>query len=645
MGAVCSLKFRKGTLEKFLRSFFQKVTSQRPQAPVEAKLNFQKTIYFMGKIRYNKGSADWQDLYSIWKEGYIMIYSWLCSSQQKIFFDDTAPQREYSHASVMRNEPFSIQLAYRTDAETQFQLVSVRAEVLDKQAPIAAYEVKNVPVIHVTPAKPDVHNEARGPGLYPDMLVPRHAAPTVVKTKENKPHYYDAENRALLNASCDSTKSVWFTFNEDGAELEAGDYTLRLSVISLGNGEVQTSHDFTLTLIDALLPKSELIYTNWFHNDCLADIYDLELYSDEYFEVFEKFVRNAARHGMNTLLLPTFTPPLDTMVGEVRKNAQLVKVMLKNGHYEFDMSLLDRYITVSLDAGIELFEHTHMYSQWGATHAPAIYAEENGTERRIFGWDTKADSDEYREFLRAYMEAFLAYTQCRGIDDKIIYHVSDEPHAYCEESYASAANYFHSLVGDRPVMDALSHVEYYQKGLVRLPVASICYANDFAQANAPMLLYYTGGYYNSCKLENCTNRLITTKPYRTRILGAQLYRYHALGFLHWGYNYYYDLLSHGLSDPKVDPCCFKQKPGASYLVYPGEHREVYPSLREKLMCEAICDYRALMLLESLAGRESTEKLCDTFFGERMTDTTIPNSCEQMLSFREAINEEIAAHLK
>ena len=175
-------------------------------------------------------------------------------------------------------------------------------------------------------------------------------------------------------------------------------------------------------------------------------------------------------------------------------------------------------------------------------------------------------------------------------------------------------------------------------------MASICYADDFAEAGAPMLLYYTGGYYGSCTLEKCSNRLITTKPYRTRILGAQLYRYHALGFLHWGYNYYYDLLSHGLSDPKVDPCCFKQKPGASYLVYPGEHREPYPSLREKLMGEALNDYRALMLLESLAGREFTEALCDSFFGKRMNDTTIPESAEQMLAFREKINEEIAGCL-
>ena len=308
------------------------------------------------------------------------------------------------------------------------------------------------------------------------------------------------------------------------------------------------------------------------------------------------------------------------------------------------MALLDRYVTLALTAGIEWFEHTHMYSQWGATKAPAVYATVDGEQKRIFGWETDATSDEYREFLSEYMSAFLQYAKERGIDGQVVYHVSDEPHAKCEESYAAAATFFHSLVGDRPVMDALSHVEYYKKGLVKLPVASICYANDFWEANAPMLLYYTGGYYGSCELEKCSNRLITTKPYRTRILGTQLYRYHAKGFLHWGYNFYYDLLSHGMSNPKTDPCCFKQKPGASFLVYPGEYREPYPSLREKLMGEVITDYRALMLLESLAGREFTESLCDTFFGERVTDTTMPQDAANMLAFRQTVNAEIAARI-
>ena len=62
------------------------------------------------------------------------------------------------------------------------------------------------------------------------------------------------------------------------------------------------------------------------------------------------------------------------------------------------------------------------------------------------------------------------------------------------------------------------------------------------------------------------------------------------------------------------------------------------------MSEAINDYRALMLLESLAGRAFTESLCDTFFGERVTETTMPADAANMLAFRQAVNAEIAARI-
>ena len=37
----------------------------------------------------------------------------------------------------------------------------------------------------------------------------------------------------------------------------------------------------------------------------------------------------------------------------------------------------------------------------------------------------------------------------------------------------------------------------------------------------------------------------------TRVIGVQLYRYQALGFLHWAYNFYYDRLSYELRESKV----------------------------------------------------------------------------------------------
>ena len=71
---------------------------------------------------------------------------------------------------------------------------------------------------------------------------------------------------------------------------------------------------------------------------------------------------------MNTVLLPAFTPPLDTPVGKERPTAQLVGVTLKNGGYSFDFSLMERYIRIMLKCGIKYFEHSHLFTPVSYTH-------------------------------------------------------------------------------------------------------------------------------------------------------------------------------------------------------------------------------------------------------------------------------------
>ena len=88
-----------------------------------------------------------------------------------------------------------------------------------------------------------------------------------------------------------------------------------------------------LEIIASELPKQTLTYTSWFHCDCIADTYGVEIFSDRFFEIMRSFVREAAKHGMNMLLVPAFTPALDTSAGEERRTAQLVLVNQNNGKY------------------------------------------------------------------------------------------------------------------------------------------------------------------------------------------------------------------------------------------------------------------------------------------------------------------------
>jgi hypothetical protein len=100
-----------------------------------------------------------------------------------------------------------------------------------------------------------------------------------------------------------------------------------------------------------------MIHTEWFHTDCLATYYDVEVFSEEHWERIKQYVENAVKHGINMLLTPIFTPPLDTAIGGERPTVQLVDVEVTGKHtYRFVFDKLDRWIKLCNDKGVQYFE-------------------------------------------------------------------------------------------------------------------------------------------------------------------------------------------------------------------------------------------------------------------------------------------------
>jgi len=564
------------------------------------------------------------------------VQSWICSSQKRIFQGDL-PTPDLKSLSTLRNEPISFTFAYRADAQKapngRDTDIPISVQVCS-ELPVTVYKVQSVPFAasECEDAAPDAI------GCCPDILQKRIACAEIVHNpRDTHLPYFERGETVLLNASCVASQSLFITLNESGDALAAGIYPVTVRIIALLSGEQIGEHTLTVELIDALLPPSELIYTNWLHCDCLADSTGVPLWSDAYFDLLGKYIKNAVLHGMNTLLTPAFTPALDTPIGTERQNVQLVGVKKTDAGYAFDFSLLRRFIKLALDCGITCFEHCHLFSQWGAETAILIYGEQNGKTERLFGWDTPANDPEYATFLRAYLTAFLALAEEMGIGDRLLFHISDEPAEEHTEAYANAVRIVGDVLRDKCIGDALSSFAFYQKGLTRLPIVDMAFADDFDGKCDAMMLYYTGGE----KQPGMSNRLLTNAPRRTRILGLHLYRYRALGFLHWGYNYTYGRLSNGLFDPAVDPCFYKNLPGVTYLVYSARNGDPMPSLRECHMREAINDHRALALLESRIGRDAVLRIC-----EEALDTptihflTLPRTDAHLLALREHINRAI-----
>ncbi|MBQ2719018.1 MAG: DUF4091 domain-containing protein [Clostridia bacterium] len=560
----------------------------------------------------------------------------ITSSLEKLYPEVEPRAMDTAGLSCLANEPFSFAVAYKL-SPTYANATGIYVRV-ETDLPVSLYSVRHVPVPQAKDPKLD--DECRA-GLIGDILIPKRTNAPLTTVRYPWPEEFTVEaGDAPLFARSESWEALFLTVNEEGRALAGGTYPIRITFHASKGGGLLGECALTLTVIGARLPRQKLKYTSWFHADCLCDAYGVAPFSDRFFEIFESYVRVGARHGMNVLFTPCFTPPLDTPVGGERMTVQLIGVARVRGHYRFDFTLLDRYMDIALRAGVTHFEHSHLFTQWGAKHAPKIVGRVGGREVRLFGWETDATDEEYGRFLRSYLKALLAHLKERGLDDRFIFHISDEPGPQTHENYKRAKALLGGLLDGYTVGDALSHYEYYEDGTVPLPIVCTESIADFCGKAKHFWAYYTGGQTEG----GLSNRKLNCSGERNRMLGIQMYFHGVEGFLHWGYNYWYSILSRGFTDPTLDACGYGgANPGTSSLVYPALDGTCLPSIRQKVFYEAICDMRALLLYERLAGKRAAHALVREAFGE-VTFRTHPESAEKLLAFRRTLNGRIAEKL-
>ena len=251
-------------------------------------------------------------------------------------------------------------------------------------------------------------------------------------------------------------------------------------------------------------------------------------------------------NGINMLLTPLFTPPLDTFIGTYRPRVQLMKISIDKGKYSFDFSMLKKWIDVAHENGIEYFEMPHMFTQWGCKATPQIWATVDGEEKRIFGWDVKALSPAYRKFINNYLPALKAFLEEQGLKDKVYFHCSDEPSAIHLEQFKKCASLLEKHLKGWNLYDG-GTLDVYKQGLIPIPIpiAPVRAFEQFLDVDVPERWIA----YCCFPQEVYVNRFIHMTSSRNRIFGSLLYRFNVNGFLHWGFNFYYS----GLSLKPVDP--------------------------------------------------------------------------------------------
>ena len=448
-------------------------------------------------------------------------------------------------------------------------------------------KVENVPVLfpHEKQVKKyDSEYLGDEPGLYPDILAP-----------------FEGGVQMIL----EQWRALWVDC-EIPEDAEGGDHDITI-VFAGTDGTEYVRTRLTLHVVPAVLPKQKVLHTEWFYPDCLADYYGCDVFSEEHWKIIGNFMRTAASRGVNMIFTPLFTPALDTLIGGERTTVQLVKVYKRSDGYSFDYSLFHRWIELCKEVGFEYFEMSHLFAQWGAKFPPKVVAEVDGSTEKIFGWNTPVSDGGYEEFLKAFLPTLIEELKKEGILECTYFHISDEPTIDNADTYQKALHMVRPYIGDVPVIDALSHVQLYEEGIVKKPIPSSEYIHDFLDQG----LENAWVYYCCGQGYRVSNRFIAMPAWRTRILGVQLYKYNMEGFLHWGFNFYNSQYSLHRIDPfRVNDSEDAFPAGDPFIVYPGKDGEPIESMRLPVMADAMLDTQLLEYLESLTSRDHVLELLE-----------------------------------
>ena len=212
------------------------------------------------------------------------------------FFDHA----ELREQTVLRGERLCYQVCIRSDAR---QSVTVSLE--SALAPyLKLYLVKNV-VMDVPARSENLRGEdyiSLEPGLMPDLLLP-----------------VGEQNWELFLSD---TPTVFWVRADIPQELPAGDYTIRLRLTA---ADAQSSGDgaesvMQLHVLPAQMPEQQLNYTRWLYIDCIAVQHHVEIFSEQHWQLIDKYIAAAVDVGINMILVPVHTPPLDAPLRTARRH-------------------------------------------------------------------------------------------------------------------------------------------------------------------------------------------------------------------------------------------------------------------------------------------------------------------------------------
>ena len=491
---------------------------------------------------------------------------WMQSSLQRVYQRSPIGESGTFERVAYRNGRFSFQVVARNDGIHAYDAVCRVKDAADLQ--VIARRVGYVPMRFLTTETPlaELEGVEYLPGYVGDPLLPNTHG--TLGPQENL--------------------AYWITVIVP-ENVPPGKRTITLTVEVLGNKSVDVQA--TIDVRDFTLQKRrDFPVTHWWGPSDIAKLHKVELWSDEWFEIARAYIKNMVDHGSSTVLVTNFFARREVY----EKPGQMLLVRRvsggvdENALYEFDYSIVRRFVNMAKECGAEHFEWPHLWLYWGLDNPMNVWELVDGQYQLLWQTGTNGFSPMYLNFLKQYLDSLHQFLLEEEIFDQSFFHVSDEPHLRHIENYKKAQQLVKEMAPWFKSMDALSDFEYAE--FCDIPVPDVSKAMPFVENDV-----YHWVYYCCIPRGKHLNRFMDTPLTKIRMSGWLFYKFNAGGFLHWGYNYWHQMERDVLIDPFLNGSGLGWPGipfGDPFVVYPGERGPI-DSIRWEIFAESLQDYALL----------------------------------------------------
>lgn len=373
-------------------------------------------------------------------------------------------------------------------------------------------------------------------------------------------------DRRWIDLPAHTTQPVWLTVFVP-KEAAPGLYRGEARVVA---GPFQAALPVELTVDPFTLPdQRHLLVTNWFHTGNIAKWHKVELWSEGFWTMLERYARNMAAHRQNVVLVPW----------------NLVEVARQpDGKLAFDYRRFDRFVEVFERAGVaDRIEIGHVgggKSGWGTEiRLSTVRAVDRKTGKPV-----ELDAEHGLAPLLSDLEKHLDQ---RGWLVRSMIHVADEPILTNLASWKQASEFVHRAAPRLRRIEAIETIDC--SGVLEVWVPQLGHFDRWRAAYEARRQDNEFWFYICCNPYGSVypNRFLDYPLSRVRVLHWMNFSERLQGYLHWGLNFWG-------ADPFGTPSD-RLPPGDTHVLYPGSEGPL-DSIRWEIQRESVEDFEYLHLL-------------------------------------------------